>query len=78
MARVARWCGESGALNRSGVLRKRGARINHETIYRRIRWDKAGGDLWRHTHIMSKFRPNAAVARTPAVLPGKRPIGERR
>ena len=31
-------------------------RISPETIYRRIRWDKkAGGDLWRHTRIMSKF-----------------------
>ena len=39
------------------MLRKRGLlHISHETIYRRIRWDKrAGGDLWRHTRIMSKF-----------------------
>ena len=58
MATVARlirrkWSAEQIA----GVLRKRGTlRISHETIYRRIRWDKcAGGDLWRHTRIMSKF-----------------------
>ena len=58
MARVARllrrkWSAEQV----SGVLKKRGTlRISHETIYRRIRWDKrAGGDLWRHTRIMSKF-----------------------
>jgi IS30 family transposase len=58
MARVAgllrkKWSAEqiSGTLKKNGTLR-----ISHETIYRRIRWDKrAGGDLWRHTRIMSKF-----------------------
>jgi IS30 family transposase len=48
MAQVTRllrrkWSAEQIA----GTLRKRGAfRISHETIYRRIRWDKkVGGDL---------------------------------
>src|SRR5437763_11901552 len=63
-----------------GVLRKHGTlRISHETIYRRIRWDKrAGGDLWRHTRIMSKFgRKRYRSHDSRGVLPGKRPIGER-
>ena len=58
MAQVARllrrkWSAEQV----SAVLKKRGTlRISHETIDRRIRWDKkTGGDLWRHTRIMSKF-----------------------
>src|SRR5947208_2388498 len=81
MAQVARllrrkWSAEQV----SGVLKKRGTlRISHETIYRRIRWDKkAGGDLWRHTRIMSKFgRKRYRSHDSRGVLPGKRPIGER-
>ena len=81
MAQVARllrrkWSAEQV----SGVLRKRGTlHISHETIYRRIRWDKkAGGDLWRHTRIMSKFgRKRYRSHDSRGVLPGKRPIGER-
>ena len=54
MARVAqllraKWSAQqiSGTLARTGEMR-----ISHETIYRRIRWDKlAGGSLWRHTRI---------------------------
>ena len=64
----------------AGVLKKRGTlRISHETIYRRIRWDKrAGGDLWRHTRIMSKFgRKRYRSHDSRGVLPGKRPIGDR-
>jgi IS30 family transposase len=56
-----------------------GLRISHETIYRQIRWDKqAGGDLWRHTRILSKFgRKRYRSHDSRGVLPGKRPIGER-
>jgi IS30 family transposase len=64
----------------SGVLKKRRALcISHETIYRRIRWDKqAGGNLWRHTRIMSKFgRKRYRSHDSRGVLPGKRPIGDR-
>src|SRR5712691_9038713 len=64
----------------SGVLKKRGTlHISHETIYRRIRWDKkAGGDLWRHTRIMSKFgRKRYRSHDSRGVLSGKRPIGDR-
>ena len=64
----------------SGILAKTGAlRISHETIYRRIRWDKkAGGTLWRHTRIMSKFaRKRYRSHDSRGVLPGKRPIGDR-
>jgi transposase, IS30 family len=64
----------------SGLLKKRGTLcISHETIYRRIRWDKrAGGDLWRHTRIMSKFgRKRCRSHDSRGVLPGKRPIGDR-
>jgi transposase, IS30 family len=64
----------------SGVLRKRGTlSISHETIYRRIRWDKrAGGDLWRHTRIMSKFgRKRYRSHDSRGVLPGKRSIAQR-
>lgn len=48
-------------------------------IYRRIRWDKhAGGDLWRHTRIMSKFgRQRYRSLDSRGVLPGKRSIAER-
>ena len=58
MARVARLIRRKWSPEQiSGTLKKRRAlRISHETIYRRIRWDKkVGGDLWRHTRIMSKF-----------------------
>jgi transposase, IS30 family len=81
MARVARllrrrWSAEqvSGVLKTGGTLR-----ISHETIYRRIRWDKkAGGDLWRYTRIMSKFgRKRYRSHDSRGVLPGKRPISER-
>jgi IS30 family transposase len=53
--------------------------ISHETIYRRIRWDKRiGGDLWRHTRIMSKFgRKRYRSIDSRGVLPGKRHISER-
>ena len=64
----------------SGRLRReRTLRISHETIYRQIRWDKqAGGDLWRHTRILSKFgRKRYRSHDSRGVLPGKRPIGER-
>jgi len=81
MARVARlirrkWSPEqiSGTLQKNGALR-----ISHETIYRRIRWDKrVGGDLWRHTRIMSKFgRKRYRSHGSRGVLPGKRAIAER-
>ena len=64
----------------SGTLRKRGTlHISHETIYRRLRWDKrAGGDLWRHTRIMSKFgRKRYRSHDSRGVLPGKRSIAQR-
>jgi len=71
-----KWSAEqiSGILAKTGVLR-----ISHETIYRRIRWDKkAGGTLWRHTRIMSKFaRKRYRSHDSRGVLPGKRPIGDR-
>jgi len=81
MARVARlmrrkWSPEqiSGVLKKDGVLR-----ISHETIYRHIRWDrKAGGDLWRHTRIMSKIcRKRYRSQDSRGVMPGKRAIGTR-
>ncbi len=64
----------------AGVWRNSGGlSISHETIYRRIRWDKrAGGDLWRYTRIMSKFgRKRYRSHDSRGILPGKRPIGER-
>jgi len=69
MARVARLLRRKWSAEQiSGVLKKRGTLcISHETIYRRIRWDKkAGGDLWRHTRIMSKFGRSAIAAMIPA------------
>jgi transposase, IS30 family len=81
MATVARlirrkWSAEqiSGTLKKCGALR-----ISHETIYRRIRWDKrVGGDLWRHARIMSKFgRKRYRSHDSRGVLPGKRSIAER-
>lgn len=81
MARVAallrrRWSAEqiSGTLKKTGELS-----ISTETIYRRIRWDrKVGGDLWRHTRIMSKFgRKRYGRRDSRGVLPGKRHISER-
>jgi len=71
-----RWSAEqiAGTLRRAGVLT-----ISHQTIYRRIRWDRrVGGNLWRHTRIISKLRHKRY--RSPdsrGVLPGKRPIAER-
>ncbi|MFO1315572.1 MAG: IS30 family transposase [Burkholderiales bacterium] len=64
----------AGALRREARLH-----ISHETIYRRIRWDKrAGGDLWRHTRIMSKFgRKRYRSVDSRGVLPGKRGIDQR-
>lgn len=62
----------------AGVLKKRGnLSISHETIYRRIRRDKrTGGDLWRHTRIMSKFgHKRYRRIDSRGVLPGKRSIG---
>jgi IS30 family transposase len=81
MARVTqllrrRWSAEQV----SGVLKKTGElSISHETIYRRIRWDKKiGGSLWRHTRIMSKFgRKRYRSQDSRGVLRGKRAIGER-
>jgi IS30 family transposase len=81
MARVThllprKWSAEQVA----GVLRESGTlRISHETIYRRIRWDKkAGGDLWRYTRIISKFgRKRYRSHDSRGVLPGKRPISDR-
>jgi transposase, IS30 family len=81
MALVARllrkkWSAEqiAGALRDEGRLC-----ISHETIYRRIRWDKrVGGDLWRHTRILSKFgRKRYRSVDSRGVLPGKRSIAER-
>ena len=81
MARVnalirKRWSAEqiSGTLRESGEMR-----ISTESIYRRIRWDKkAGGTLWRHTRIMSKFgRKRYGRQDSRGVLPGKRHISER-
>lgn len=56
-----------------------GLSISHETIYRRIRWDKrAGGNLWRYTRIISKFgRKRYRSHDSRGVLPGKRHIDER-
>ena len=81
MARVARllrakWSPEQI----SGTLKARGELdISHETIYRRIRWDKKiGGSLWRSTRIMSKFgRKRYGRPDSRGVQPGKRAIGER-
>ncbi len=64
----------------TGILKMEGEfSISHETIYRRIRWDKkAGGNLWRYTRIMSKFgRKRYRSHDSRGVLPGKRTIGER-
>jgi len=81
MARVAallrrRWSAEqiSGTLKKTGELS-----ISVETIYRRIRWDKkVGGNLWKHTRIMSKFgRKRYGRVDSRGVLPGKRHISER-
>ena len=81
MARVAqllraKWSAQqiSGTLARTGEMR-----ISHETIYRRIRWDKKiGGSLWRHTRIMSKFaRKRYGRQDSRGVLAGKRHISER-
>ena len=81
MARVAallrkRWSAEQV----SGILAETGEfAISHETIYRRIRWDKiAGGSLWRHTRIMSnQRRKRYRGADSRGVLPGKKHISER-
>jgi transposase, IS30 family len=64
----------------AGTLKKkRGLSISHETIYRRIRWDKkVGGDLWKGTRIMSKFgRKRYRSHDSRGVLAGKRHISER-
>jgi IS30 family transposase len=78
---VARWIRRKWSPEQiAGELARRGRlHISHETIYRRIRWDKrAGGDLWRHTRIMSKFgRKRYRSLDSRGVLPGKRPIAER-
>lgn len=71
-----KWSAEqiSGALTKTGEMA-----ISHETIYRRIRWDKlAGGNLWRHTRIMSnQRRKRYRGADSRGVLPGKKHISER-
>jgi len=81
MAQVARLIRRKWSAEQiSGTLKKRGSlSISHETIYRRIRWDKkAGGDLWRHTRIISKFgRKRYRSQDSRGVLPGKRSIGDR-
>jgi transposase, IS30 family len=81
MARVARLVRRKFSPEQIVGMWKRtgGLRISHETIYRRIRWDKqAGGDLWRHTRILSKFaRKRYRSHDSRGVLPGKRPIGDR-
>jgi IS30 family transposase len=81
MALIARLVRKKwSAVQIAGELRDDGKlRISHETIYRRIRWDKrAGGDLWRHTRIMSKFgRKRYRSVDSRGVLPGKRSIAER-
>jgi len=81
MAQVARLVRRKFSPEQSVGVWKRtgGLRISHETIYRQIRWDKqAGGDLWRHTRILSKFgRKRYRSHDSRGVLPGKRPIGER-
>ena len=81
MARVAvllrrKWSAEQV----SGILRRTGEMcISHETIYRRIRWDKlAGGTLWRQTRIMSnQRRKRYGAADSRGILAGKRHISER-
>ncbi len=71
-----RWSPEqiSGALKKTGELL-----ISHETIYRKLRWDKRiGGELWKYTRIMSKFgRKRYRGKDSRGVLPGKRSIHER-
>ena len=81
MARVARLLRRRLSPDQvAGVLKKHGTlHISHETIYRRIRWDKrTGGDLWRYTRIMSKFgRKRYRSVDSRGVLSGKRSIAER-
>jgi IS30 family transposase len=81
MAQVAallrrKWSPEqiSGTLGKTGEMS-----ISHETIYRRIRWDKhAGGSLWRHTRIMSnQRRKRYRGPDSRGVLRGKKHISER-
>lgn len=64
----------SGVLCNSGHLA-----ISHETIYKHIRWDRQiGGDLWKHTRIMSKMRRKRYRSQdSRGVLLGKRHISER-
>jgi IS30 family transposase len=61
------------------LKKRRSLSISHETIYRRIRWDrKVGGDLWKSTRIMSKFgRKRYRSHDSRGVLAGKRHISER-
>jgi IS30 family transposase len=64
----------------SGTLKDRGEMsISHETIYRRLRWDRrVGGQLYKHTRIMSKNgRKRYRSPRTRGVMPGKRHISQR-
>lgn len=71
-----RWSPEqiSGRQRRAGRLR-----ISAQTIYRHIRRDrKVGGDLWRHTRIISKFgRKRYKSVDSRGVLRGKRHISAR-
>lgn len=47
----------------SGVLAKEGKYINHETIYRMIRKDKAeGGTLYKHCRHKLKIVPSLLIA----------------
>jgi IS30 family transposase len=53
--------------------------VSHETIYKRVRRDKAdGGGLWKHMRIMSKVgRKRRGSPCTRGLMPGKKHISER-
>ena len=78
VAKMLRWKWSpeqiSGVLAVTGVLA-----ISYETIYKTIRRNRqAGGDLWRHTRIMSKVgRKRYRSVDSRGVLPGKKHISER-
>jgi transposase, IS30 family len=81
MGRVERWLKRRWSPEQiSCVLGRRGElQISHESIYEHIRRDKRlGGNLFRHTRIMSKFgRKRYRSKDSRGVLPGKRHISER-
>jgi transposase, IS30 family len=58
---------------------RRGTQISAQTIYRHIKKDRRrGGELWRHTRIMSKYgRKRYGRRDSRGVLTGKRHISER-